>query len=431
MRSGFPSPKETMLLYHQGKDHEHYNFGDQGSFMIYAKGAPLVLHFGSVYQPQFRGAWYFNRPCLGHATEVEDTTGTVTAFATLPTSDFVRGEHRCTKQGLCPDDAREPLPPNTPLPERAIPPTLWTRRILFLKDADVDGPNYFVIRDDYSEQPTLPSEWNLWGLATEVVVNENGKWKMENGNSETRKLGNSAQFPLLRSPISQFPNFPISNLITLKGQHGVDLDVFMAAPAQPEWTTRQDRHEFLAGPSMEYWRAVNGDKPWQETMWNVRTTQPVGQGYLAVLYPRRAEEAGAEYAAFADGAGVQVVTPRGTDRAFLSLKPVQWSGEGASFSGTAGAIRRADAETTLLLAEAGVVSGGGVTLQSAGPASAVVQGQRVFLHTHGPAQTLRLILPAGASARATHDGQALALKRDGPAWLIPVTAGEQEVEVMW
>ena len=34
-------------------------------------------------------------------------------------------------------------------------------------------------------------------------------------------------------------------------------------------------------------------------------------------------------------------TARGTDWIFLSQQPVMWSGEGLSFSGTAGAIRKA------------------------------------------------------------------------------------------
>ena len=67
LRSGFPSDAETWMAFRHGNCMEHYNEGDEGSFMLFAKGAPLVLHIGSQYQPYYHGPWYFNTACFNHA----------------------------------------------------------------------------------------------------------------------------------------------------------------------------------------------------------------------------------------------------------------------------------------------------------------------------------------------------------------------------
>jgi hypothetical protein len=74
------------------------------------------------------------------------------------------------------------------------------------------------------------------------------------------------------------------------------------------------------------------DKPWQEILSNLRAQQAPNQGFLAVLYPRKADQPAPTCTPLADGKGVKVVTTRGTDWIFLSQQPVKWNGEGLSFS---------------------------------------------------------------------------------------------------
>jgi hypothetical protein len=82
-----------------------------------------------------------------------------------------------------------------------------------------------------------------------------------------------------------------------------------------------------------------------------------------VLYPRKAGEARPGYETIAGGAGVKVITPRGTDWVFLAAAPVKWEGDGIAFEGRAGAIRRTgDHWEEVVFAE---------------PGSAAVAGQRV------------------------------------------------------
>ncbi len=352
LRSGFPSEDETWMAFKHGSCIEHYNYGDQGSFMLFAKGAPLVLHFGSQYTPYFQGSWYFNKACFNHrpitpadgeafktiqsfdldpanyslgteAWEDKDLSSYLMdnrGFFSGKLADYARGEQVQKTQGVVGKDPTHALPPNTALAVVPIPETRWNRRIALLKDADPLAPNYFVIRDDLIGQGNFPGEWNIWTLAQDVQFN-----------------GNRA-------------------LVTSK--YGVMMDVFMAEPLQPQWSTRQATNEFIAGPSRQY--VV--DQPWLEILTNLRAKQAPGKGFLAVLYPRKADEQPATFTSLADGKGVKVVTPQGTDWVFLSEVPVQWTGEGMSFSGTAGAIRQVGEQWTVEFFEPGEATVNGKTL---------------------------------------------------------------------
>ncbi len=354
LRSGFPSEDETWMAFRHGNCIEHYNYGDQGSFMLYAKGAPLVLHFGSQYTPYFQGAWHFNRACFNHrpvradepaaemlrgfgldpanyswgtegwqdldaSSYVMNTKG----FASFASADYAHGEQIQTEQGAVGKDPDQPLPPNTPIPTMAIPETHWNRRVLLLKDPDPLAPNYYLIRDDFTtEGEAFPGEWNIWTLAENVQFQDNRA------------------------------------LVTSK--YGVLLEVFMAEPAQPQWNTRQATNQFVAGPSAPY--VV--EKPWIEVLTNLRAHAAPGQGFLAVLYPRKVGEPAPTFEALAGGKGVKVVTPKGTDWAFLSEEPVRWTGEGLSFSGTAGAIRRLGDKYTVVFLEPGEATVNGRTVKA-------------------------------------------------------------------
>lgn len=363
LRSGFPSEDETWMAFKHGSCIEHYNYGDQGSFMMFAKGAPLVLHFGSTYTPYFQGTWYFNKanfnhrplaPADGEAYKVIQSFGLDPADYSLGTegwesqqqidatvmhtrgfysgkeADYAHGEQVQTVQGVAPKDPDHKLPPNTELAMVRIPETHWNRRIALLKDPDPLAPNYFVMRDDIIGQGNFPGEWNIWTPAQDVQIN-----------------GNQA---------------------VATSKYGVIMDVFMAEPAQPQWFTQSllalpsptATTSFLAGPSQPY--AV--DKPWRETHINLRARSAPGQGFLAVLFPRKADQPAATFETIAGGKGVKVGTTRGTDWVFLSEVPVKWTGEGLAFSGTAGAIRKAGDKWTVVFFEPGEITVNGKTIRA-------------------------------------------------------------------
>ena len=321
-----------------------------------------MLHFGSQYTPYFQGAWSFNKACFNHrplspadgeayktiqsfglnpanymlgtegwedldaSTYVMNTRG----FFSGKEADYARGEQVQTNQGAVGKDPTFTLPPNTALATIPIPETHWNRRIALLKDPDPLAPNYFVMRDDILGQGNFPGEWNIWTLAQDLQTN-----------------GNRA---------------------SVTSKYGVIMDVFMAAPADPQWATQQvkslpnaeAKNSFIAGPSAPY--VV--DKPFLEILTNLRAVAAPGQGFLAVLFPRKADQPAATCETLAEGKGVKVTTTRGTDWVFLSEVPVKWTGEGLSFSGTAGAIRKVGDKWTVEFFEPGEATVNGKTLKA-------------------------------------------------------------------
>ena len=175
-------PAESWLAYRQTKfamDHFH---ADQGSFTLFAKGVPLMLHFGSMYSPDTGQAVYQSRICwnmqepfplkprLGNdnkdsafygmmyneqkfepwSAEAEmfgagksptDAQGEVKTFRTLPAADYVQGQSDVSllMKHLYYPDAPFPGSTNDRIPTVPTTPFSWQRRVLFAKaQADAD-----------------------------------------------------------------------------------------------------------------------------------------------------------------------------------------------------------------------------------------------------------------------------------------------------
>ena len=78
-------------------------------------------------------------------------------------------------------------------PIERLPLMTWHRQVLFVKDEDPKGPNYFVVRDGFDGKPIKPTEDSFCFLA----------------NGMTRK----------------------GDVFHFDGQLPVDMDVFVNAPA--------------------------------------------------------------------------------------------------------------------------------------------------------------------------------------------------------
>ena len=354
LRSGFPSSEETWMTFRHGDCMEHYDYGDQGSFMLYAKGSPLVVQFSSLYRPHFEGAWYYNRANVNHrlatpddkfVTPAEDVAkffggnfddfamGTELwsddtiesypmhnkAFESFGSADYSRGEQSVEFQGVINKNQTIKRPGNVHFPIVDVPDYKGVRQVLFLKDADPAAPNYFVISDDFISDDPLQGEWNIWTLAKSIDLE--------------------------------------STPAVVTGEYGVNLDVYMASPADPQWSTRQESHDFRLSE-----RPKSTKQPWSETLTNLRAKAPAGQGFLAVLYPRKADEKQPTFETIAGGKGVKVVTPRGTDWAFLSTEPIKWQGDGMSFTGTVGTIRKTGEKYEVIFMASGEATVAGQTI---------------------------------------------------------------------
>ncbi len=125
-RAHFPSSAETYMHYIQGPLHQHYDY-DEGSFIIWGRGAPLVEEFG-----------YYDRAPAAEHSRVDDgfgerlgNEGRIREFMTSAYGDYLRGE----RAG-------------------------WHRQIMFVKDALPDGPNYFVVTDSLTG--SRAGSWRVW-----------------------------------------------------------------------------------------------------------------------------------------------------------------------------------------------------------------------------------------------------------------------------
>ena len=285
LRAHDGSDRETWLTFYEGACDGHYEGGCQGSFHLYAKGVPLCLDFGSLYDPAVRRPYMHNRISVDHECH-DDVCGDVTLFGTLPGADLVRGQITFEELWPAPEDPwwdRSGLRHNMKPPTRAISPHRWQRDLVFVKDDEPLGPNYLVVRDEFSDEPTLPTDWNIWSLAETLEVK--GRW---------------ARF---------------------QGQFDVDLEVFVAHPAEPDVVTGAWAHHYLQDSrernqadysslytpyEQAYERIMK--RPFQEKQLVLRIRQGPGEGYLVVLFPRLQDEEPPRFEALPDACGVRVAT---------------------------------------------------------------------------------------------------------------------------
>jgi hypothetical protein len=132
LRAHFPGGCETYLHYIQGRLHQHYDY-DEGSFILWGKGAPLCEDFG-----------YYGRALAADHSRVDDgypedlgNEGKIREFLTSERADYLHGE----RAG-------------------------WHRQILYAKDKAPLGPNYFFICD--SLRNGRAGDWRVW-FATDAA----------------------------------------------------------------------------------------------------------------------------------------------------------------------------------------------------------------------------------------------------------------------
>jgi len=313
-RHGFGTPYETLFFLFAGNCDGHAEWEqDQMCYTLYAKGQPINLHFGNGYFPMFCRPWLRNRVSIDHMVEESERNLTqVTAASFTPAVEYAHATRDIdsirplkTEYPVLKGYAWTPEEnlswPTTPVWQR-IPMTTWHRQVMFLKDSDPKGPNYFVLRDAFAGTPTRSTDLSLWFLA----------------NSMTRN-GDTYHFD---------------------GQCKVDMDVYAASPAGMNPETGKYGHV-----QQPYRREVGFDPKYhpegklQETQLFLRWKQPTGKGYLVVLYPRLKDiDPAATYTTLAEGA-VRVETPLSTDYAFLNSTPLTFKDKQVSFHGNAGAVR--------------------------------------------------------------------------------------------
>lgn len=354
----FPGdPNETFLAYRQGYLASHSD-ANQGDFVLYAKGAPLTVmslagyaihagerkalfdEFGWHSRVRFgkqsdSGGWPGGGPVSGvhrhffsRSVDYLRSVGDYSPRVTDPTIPYVR--------------------------DLAAPGTVrWTRQILFLKDKQAAGPNYFVFRDsfrnrDRGDTTGLPQTW----------------WYQ-------RTLGSKPQVK------------PFEAGFDYSSQWGPKMHTHFLQPARVQLESRE-----VTAPATLYnqlartWLAAGTPVVKQEGEANatiretitVNAAGPIspGQDVLVAIYPQGREEAVPQYEILAEGVA-RISTTSATDYVFASLDGVAFTNADVSFNGVAGAVRVLRDEVHLSVLEgAGTVRYQRCTLHAGQPATRVV-----------------------------------------------------------
>lgn len=360
-RHGFGTPYETMMLLYAGDCDGHYEWEqDQMSYTLYAKGQPINLHFGNGYFPMFCRPWLRNRVSIDHKFEMSERNVTkVETAAFTPETEYARAmrrvdqiralktEYPLTAKGRwLPEESLSW--PQVPDNIEQIPPVVWYRQILFVKDKDPRGPNYFVIHDGFGGLPTRPTDVSYWFLA----------------NKMTRK----------------------GDVFHFDGQCKVDMDVFVNTPASPRVETGHYGHQ--QQPYRRFTgfdpRFFPGGKRWEEQL-VLRVKQPAGKGYMVVLYPRLKEgDPAAAFTRLSDSV-VKVETPLSTDYALVAPYPFEFKDATVQFKGLAAAVRFYKDGTVTVTNSEGDVSATvvGKTITGTGPFVVTLKGGKATSKTFG------------------------------------------------
>ncbi len=338
---------------------------------------------------------------FGYFVDVQ--TGQV---AFLPQVDYVRSRFTNTSE-----DGRDWFPeavngkesvPAWPRVKSAKSGKLdWTRQVLYLKDVDPAGPTWLLLRDTTAGgEPTV---WQFWTLSEKVGTPEQAR---DAGAFLAEKPGHAVR------PASELP---MGSRYTALGQFGVDVEYFIASPADTP------RHTLRFG-------AMTDQRPPVPEFQDLMHLQLPGDGaYYVALFPRPRDQEPPSFTTLADGKIIKVAGKAGDDFAFLSTDEATAAAEGVSFRGTAGAVQQRNGGTVLSLAAAGEVRWSTHALAAPGPASLQVSPHRlsVWLAAAGPGGQLTVTAPGSWALKNPPAG--VTLEKDAAAWRLTVPSGLTQV----
>jgi hypothetical protein len=397
------TPGETYLGYRQGYLVSHSD-ANQGDFVLYALGAPLVagsvlgypIHQHEPFARLYREFGWHSRIRIGRPDDDGGWPGGGAASGVhrhfwSDAVDYVRGVGDWE------------LPPDVGPGSRR-----WTRQILFVKALAPDGPSYFVFRDAVHDAGTAA----LGGTAS--TSSRPAWWWYLRTPGPARHVGPTAGGFAYRSP------------------WGPVLDVRVLAPASPPVAMRDaTARGTLTGHVARAWvaagsptvDAVAGNPVRVDDTLTVTAVGPLGadRELLAVLAPRRPEEATPEYARLGDGA-VRIQTRESVDYVFLSRDGMRVRAGDVAFEGVAGAVRVTDRAVHLVVAEgAGTVAFRDLVLRADRPTWRTVPrpgaGGPLPMTAPAPAPAIAFALdPAAEAITAVAPGVRRQRGRDGVAW---------------
>jgi hypothetical protein len=392
-----------------GKDEWYVNFQvhmrdgyptTNGSFpLIFAKGAPISTAFVESYADREELLVSRVLPARRRGTPEEraacysrEEQRTIAGFSALARQDYAavdvtigeprRASHMGGQGAAASLDQLSvvEMPEWPPVPAAGKPPVAWRRQVLFLKDDDPAGANYLVLRDTIGGgQPTM---WQFWTLSDVIV-------------EETRGAG--------FRPAGQVGNLPHElrgDRFTAIGQHGVDLEFFVAGPSNTP------RHTLRCGEKY-------GGQTVQQDLLHLQS--PGDGAYYVALFPRRRNEPPPRFEKLAGGAVIKTSGEFGADYAFLSGAETKAAEQDVAFQGTAGSVQDRKTGLVLALGAKGEVRFRGYALSADGAAGLRV-GQRtltVELSLGHAGTTLSVVAPGAWALEKSQKDVRLVTSPDG------------------
>jgi len=354
----FPGdPNETYLACRQGYLASHSD-ANQGDFVIYAKGAPLTvmslagyaIHSGDRKNLFDEFGWH-SRVRFGKQSDSGGWPGGGPASGVhrhffSASADYLRGMG---------DYSPRVTDPKIPfVRDLAASETVrWTRQILFLKDKQAAGPNYFVFRDSFRNRDTgdktkLPQTW--WYQRT--LGSKQQVQATDTGFDYSSQWGQKMNTHFLHPARVQMESREVTAPATLYNQLA---RTWLAAG------TPVARKEGEANATINETITVNAAGP----------ISP-GEDVMVAVYPQGRDEAAPKYEVLSDGVA-RITTASATDYVFASLDGVAFTNAEVAFNGVAGAVRVFPDEVHLIVLEgAGTVRYQRCTLHAGQPVTRVV-----------------------------------------------------------
>lgn len=360
-RSQVGTLEESQVLFRHGDFARELSFNgeSEGAVYFYGKGAPLLPRAGNISAGN-SGKMTFTGPAFGNRLQFltgdNSGRGEITACALL-------GDQADLATGVTRDGH-------------------WRRDVLLAKDLTATDPLYLLVRDTPSR--TGAATALHWWVATAAVAPKG----YEQVGVVSEKITDARWLENLGKNWAEAPRLT-GQTHRLARQCGVDLDLFIATPAEPVIITDaacvEAHYLYCANPKL------------RENLQLIRTEQSAGQPYLTLLVPRTPAMPTPTFTTIADGRGVQIRQGDHVDYLFLSDTLIRYADGDVQFEGTAGYIRQTGAAQLRMMVQEGTARAGKITLSSQQPATVCYDGNAItVLHAPGPAP--RVALTAGMPA---------------------------------
>ena len=292
-RHGDEKRTEGFLMFKTGNNRGHFD-GDEGSFIWYAYGTPMLIDYMTGYSPMMDQPWMNNRISIDHKQDRRNP-GRFLAHRFSPEIDFLCAEQTISELQEFPEWPRRFRHQHfeyVSAPWEQVPEHRWRRHLLYLKPLET-----LVLLDDIAG--TLPTDWSIQVLADNVRV-----------------TGTSARFT---------------------GQLGIDLVAAFARPQEPDLLTSSYAHlgSYEPGQMAEYKRTWywsredigEGDlfaRTGGEHAMILRAHAQPGRPFLAMLTAHRADGPLPEIAVRPDHHGFELQTDAGEAEVSVDGDHTSW-----------------------------------------------------------------------------------------------------------